>query len=135
MCGQTFAATLREPEPERPPRDPGVVALASLFWPGAGHALLGLWGQAIARGVTSLWVLAVMLAGALQQGLSAPISVTFGGVSFALWGIACHDAYREATRDGASVLLTPKRFLYLVLGLLVLSIAMVFVTALGARAE
>jgi hypothetical protein len=134
VCSATFAQTVNPPDREHIPRDPGAVALASLFWPGAGHALLGLWGQALGRAVTSLWVLSLALVSAVQQGLTAPTSLLFAVVSFALWGAGAHDAYRDATGDGSAVLLTPGRFRYVVLGLLVLSVGSVFVTAMGMRA-
>jgi hypothetical protein len=133
VCGAPFAATLREREPQRPQRDPGTAALLSLLLTGAGHAYLGLWGQAVARAVTSLWVLFVMLSSALQQGLRAPMPMAFGAAAFALWTVTAHDAYREAIGEPSGVLLTRRRFLYAVLGLLALSIVMVFATALGAR--
>lgn len=133
VCGAALAATLREPEPERNERDPGKVALLSLFLPGAGHAYLGLWGQAIARAITSIWVLFVMLATGVQQGLSAPMPVLFALASFGLWAATAHDAYREAVGDSRAVLLRGRTFLYVVLGLIALSVVMVFVTALGAR--
>ena len=133
VCGATLAATLREPEQERPERDPGKTALMSLFLPGAGHAYLGLWGQAVARAVTSLWVLFVLLATALEQGLAAPTPVIFGIASFGLWAVAAHDAYREAQHQPGAVLLKGRAFFYAVLGLIGLSIVMVLVTAMSVR--
>lgn len=120
VCGTSFAEVM-SPKVERPERDPGTAALVSLFFPGAGHAYLGMWGQAIARGVLSLWVLFVVLVSVLQRGAgSTLIAVTFGLAAFALWAVAAHDAYREAQDQGSAVLLKGKVFLYLVLGLLAL---------------
>ena len=133
VCGAALAATLREPEPQPIARDPGKVTLLSLLLPGAGHAYLGLWGQAIARAVTSIWVLFVLLATGVQQGLSAPMPIFFALASFALWAATAHDAFREAVGDPRSVLLRGRTFLYVVMGLIALSVVMVFVTALGAR--
>ena len=130
VCGSPFAATIR-PRSEVPEKDPGRAALLSLLMPGAGHAYLGLWGQALARAITSLWVLFVMLAGAVQRGLFAPMPIVFAVASVALWGIAAHDAYREARGERAAILLTSRVFLYVVLGLVALSVVMVF-TAVGA---
>src|SRR5688500_17304443 len=48
VCGAPFAETVR-PKVERIQRDPGTATLISLFFPGAGHAYLGQWGQAVAR--------------------------------------------------------------------------------------
>ena len=133
VCGTTFAETVR-PKAERPERDPGTAALLSLLLPGAGHAYVGLWGQGIARAVVSAWVIVVLLLSYLQRGDpgSSLIAVVFGFVAFALWGVAAHDAYREARREETLVLLKGRAFLYLVLGLLVL--LLILLTVAGLRA-
>jgi ribosomal protein L40E len=133
VCGSTFAETVR-PKVERPERDPGTAALLSLFIPGAGHAYVGLWGQGIARAVVSIWVIVVLLVSFLQRGDpgASLIAVVFGLVAFALWGVAAHDAYREARREETLVLLKGRAFLYLVLGLLVL--LLILLTVAGVRA-
>jgi hypothetical protein len=129
VCGTTFADSIRPPA-ERPNRDPGTAALWSLFLPGAGHAYLGNWSQAIARGVLSLWVLLVVAAGILLDDVpgSGLLGAIFGVAAFGLWGIAAHDAYREARGEDAMVVLKGRAFLYLVLGLL----GLLFVVILGA---
>ena len=133
VCGSTFAETVR-PKVERPERDPGTAALLSLFLPGAGHAYVGLWGQGIARAVVSVWVIVVLLVAFLQRGDpgTSLIAIVFGLVAFALWGVAAHDAYREARREETLVLLKGRAFLYVVLGLLVLML--ILLTAAGLRA-
>jgi hypothetical protein len=133
VCGAPLAATLRPPESPGPRRDPGTTAMMSLFFPGAGHAYVGLWGPAIARAVTATWVLSVALLSALQGGLGSPAAMVFGLVSFGLWIVCCHDAYREAAGERGAVILGDRYLIYLVLALLVLSFATVFLTALGAR--
>jgi hypothetical protein len=132
-CGAPFAASLREPSPSRRARDPGAAALASLLWPGVGHALIGLWGHAIARAVTTLWVAAATLTFAVQQGFGAPATLVFAAVATALWAVTAHDAYREASGNTGAVLLTPRLFAFAVLALMALSVATVFASALGAR--
>jgi hypothetical protein len=132
-CGAPFAASLRGPTPARPPRDPGIAALLSLLLPGAGHGYLGMWGQAVARAVTSLWVVSVVLATALEQGLASPTPLLFGTASFALWAVGSHDAYRDARGEHDAVLLAGRALLNVVLGLILLSLVTLFVTALGAR--
>jgi hypothetical protein len=134
VCGATFAEILKEPDEKKPQRDPNTVALVSLFFPGAGHAYLGMWGQAVARGVISLWVVATAIFAAAQGATqSLIIAVVFGLMSFGLWAVSAHDAYREARGEKSSVLLRDKMFLYVVLGLLLLSVMMVFSLAMGAR--
>ncbi len=134
VCGATFAEVLREPPRERPERDPGTAALVSLFFPGAGHGYLGLWGQAAARGILSGWVVLVTLFAAAQRvSGSSIIAISYGLAAFALWGVASHDAYREARGEPQAVILKNKHFLHVVLGLLGMLMVIVFAAALGAR--
>ena len=131
VCGTSFAQAMNPPA-ERPQRDAGTAALISLFLPGAGHAYLGLWPQALTRGIVSFWVLIVVLAGVLQ-GDATLIAVTFGLIATLLWVAAAHDAYREARGETARVLLKGRSFLYVVLGLLFLLFVLLFGTWIGAR--
>ncbi len=134
VCGTTFAEVVR-PKVERPQRDPGMAAMVSLFLPGAGHAYLGLWGQAVARAVITLWIFFVVLISLLQRGQagSARVAVVFGIAATALWVVAAHDAYREAREEQGLVLLKGKVFLYTVLGLLVLLVVLLMSSGLSAR--
>jgi hypothetical protein len=133
VCGAPFSELIREPGSDRPQRDPGIVAIASLVLPGAGHAYLGLWGQAIARAVISVWVVTVTLFAIFQGGRPALVTaLMFGVVAVALWLVAAHDSYREAQGDGRSTLLKDRHFLYVVLGLLLMSMIMVFMSIAGA---
>lgn len=109
-----------------------MTALVSLFMPGAGHAYLGMWGQAIARGAISIWVVFTALIGAIQG--SVMLGVVFGTAAVALWAVAAHDAYREASGAPSAVLLKGRIFLYVVLGLLLLLMVMLFLGAMQARA-
>ena len=133
VCATPFADVMEAGNPERPTRDPGTAALISLFFPGAGHAYVGLWGQAVARGVISTWVVAVALVSAVQGGSTA-IAVVFGLASFALWVVSAHDAYREAANEGGLTILKSRQFLYVVLGLLTMLMALVFTAALRTTA-
>jgi ribosomal protein L40E len=131
VCGVSLAQSLRPPPPEGPIRDPGTAALVSLAWPGAGHAYLGMWGQAIARAVTNAWVLAVTALAAAQQGPAAAMSLVFALAAFAWWAIAAHDAYREALREPSAVLLRGRSLLWVVLGLLLLALVMLLAGVLA----
>jgi ribosomal protein L40E len=131
VCGASFADVLKE-EKVRPARDPGVVALLSLFLPGAGHAYMGLWGQAVARAVISLWAVLVCFFAAVQGGRGMLLAIVFGVIAFALWVIAAHDGYREASGSPALALIKSNHFLFLVLGLLGVQITVAFVVALSA---
>ena len=136
VCGATFADHVR-PSPERPARDPSTAALVSLFFPGAGHAYVGLWGQAVARAVLSLWVLLVVIVGILDKDVpgSLVMASIFGIAALGLWMIAAHDAFREASNDTGRVLLRGKRFLYVVLGLMALLFIAMFIALLTARSQ
>ena len=133
VCGTSFAELLRPPEPDRPKRDPNTVALVSLFFPGAGHGYLGLWGQALARGIVGLWVAAVTIISGVQGGVGM-MTALFGVIAFALWLIAAHDSYREACGAGGLVILKQKYFLWVVLGILMLMMAMLVMQGLQASA-
>ncbi|MDQ5816446.1 MAG: hypothetical protein M3516_09170 [Actinomycetota bacterium] len=134
VCGSTFAQTLKEPEEKVIKRDPGTVTLISMFLPGAGHAYLGLWPQAIARAVISFLVVAVTVLAAVAPGSqSKALAGVFFMVSFGWWAVTAHDAYREATHRHYAVILKDRSFLFVVLGILLLLTAMVVVTLAGAR--
>lgn len=130
VCGTPLAHTLRPPEAERPARDPNTTALISLIYPGAGHGYLGLWPQAIARIVLQTWVVAAALIGAISGSLI--LGLVFGTASFALWLIAAHDSYREASAQPSLALLKGRAFLWIVLALLSILFLVVITTALGA---
>jgi hypothetical protein len=137
MCGAPFAAVMKEPEAIRPHRDPGMVALLSLLFPGAGHAYMGLWAQAVSRAVVVVWTIAVTLLAGVQGGSgSAPMAVVFGLATLALWVVTAHDAFREAGDEKGMVILKSRTFLYVVIGLLALLFVLVFSAAVnlaGAR--
>lgn len=134
VCGAKFADSIRPPDEPKPVRDPNKVALFSLFMPGAGHAYLGMWGEGIARAVVSIWVVMVSLFAAAQSVAQARVmAILFAAVATALWMVGAHDAHREASGLSSSVILKRRFFLYLVLGLLLLSIVMIFSMVLGAR--
>ena len=131
VCGIAFADSMRPPGPERPQRDPGTTAMISLFFPGAGHAYLGMWPQAVARAVVSVWVtlMAVFFAVGGKRG-SLPAAILYGFVAFGLWAATAHDAFREANGEPRQTLLHGRRFTYLVLGLLMMLLASLFLTAM-----
>lgn len=129
VCGALFADVVRPATP-RIERDPNTVAMYSLFFPGAGHWYLGLKAAAIARGVISTYAILVAVLGAI--GGSSLMAGTFTTAAFALWIVAAHDAYREARREEAQVLLKPRTLVYVMLGLLVLSGVLVVSAGLSA---
>ena len=135
-CGTTFAEIMR-PKRQRAQGDPGKAALYSLFFPGAGHAYLGMWGQAVARGVLSMWVLLVTVIGLVDNDVPGSLAMAglFGIAALALWGITAHDAFREAGDEDSKVLLRGRRFLYVVLGLMAMLFVVMLVGLLSARSR
>jgi hypothetical protein len=136
VCGAPFGRTVLPPE-QGPQRDPNMTAMISLFMPGAGHAYLGMWGQAIARGVISLWVFMVVLVAALQKGAASSnlVMVVFGTVTFVLWGVTAHDAYREARDEKTLVILKGRMFFYMVLGLLLLLVSLLMMSMVKVQSS
>jgi hypothetical protein len=129
VCGADFGEVLKE-EKRQVARDPGTVALISLFFPGAGHAYMGDWGQGVARAVVSIWAVLVCFFAGVQGGKGMLLAVAFGVIAFCLWVISAHDAFRDASGSPALALIKSGHFLYLVLGLLGLQLSMVFIVAL-----
>ncbi|MEA2453002.1 MAG: hypothetical protein QOG04_1712 [Actinomycetota bacterium] len=130
VCGTRFADSVR-PAEDRPQRDPNTVALYSLFFPGAGHWYLGQKVAGVARGVLSTWVVLVaVIAGIAGSTLMA---LVFGVAAMCLWGVAAHDAYREARGETSAVILKSRIFVYVVLGLLLLMFVMLVSAAMRAN--
>ena len=133
VCGTTFARGIKPPEPP-PEGDPGTAALVSLFFPGAGHAYLKLWPQAISRIVVQVWVLAIVILALVAKGKgSLIVAITFGLVAFVLWVIAAHDAYREARGEAKQVVLRGRNFVYAVFGILGLLFVTLVSSVLSAK--
>lgn len=133
VCGAPFARTLKEPETAAPARDANTTAMISLFMPGAGHAYLGQWGQAIARGVISLWVVATAMMLAVNKNSSVVMTGIFALAAVAMWALSAHDSYREARGESQMALIKGRAFLYIVLGLLALLVFQLVGAGLGAR--
>ena len=129
ICGASLNDALRPSQSDRPTRDPNNAALLSLFLPGAGHAYVGLWGQAIARAVISVWLAAVVLLMGAQG--SGGMALLFGLVAAVLWGITAHDAHREATGKPNAIILKPRYFLFFVLGTMGLVMALLLLQGLS----
>ena len=134
VCGTPFAEAMKPPPPERPARDPGMTAVLSLCLPGAGHAALGMWPQAIARAVINVWVLLMAVFFAIAgQDAARPVALVYAAAAFGLWATTAHDAYREANGESRDVILQGRRFTYVVLSLLMLLLASLFLLAFSNR--
>ncbi len=136
VCGTAFSRLVEPPkESQRPERDPGVTTLVSFAFPGAGHAYLKMWGQAITRATLGIWLILVVFISGIQKGVpgSAAIAVIFGLATFGLWAVSAHDAFQEASGKPGAVLLSGKVVLYGVLGLLGLLIFMMMPAIFASR--
>jgi hypothetical protein len=135
ICGASFAIAVSGPEPVPKRRDPNTAALYSLLFPGAGHAYLGLPGQAVARGVTSVWVMGVTLISIFSGGgnVSLVLSLCYGAAALGLWLVAAHDAYREANHQSGLTLLSGRRHVYLTVALIGILFVVMTLGALGLR--
>lgn len=131
VCGTLLSELMLPQGPERPARDPGTAAMLSLFLPGAGHAYIGEWGQGIARAIMQAFVVLVAVLTAIQAGVNWVVLI-FGAAALALWMVAAHDAYREASGEPRSALLYGRRFMWVVMGLLMLLMLAVVLSAFQA---
>lgn len=130
----TCGARLRDivvPEeaPARRAGSPRTAAAISLVFPGAGHAYLGIWGQAIARAAIALWVVVTILATLSVGGDSKAMTWTFAVAALGLWAVSAHDALQEASGRPGAAILKGRAFLYLVLGLLLIMMLLALATA------
>jgi hypothetical protein len=135
VCGSSFARTVSPPVARRDDRDPNSAALYSLMLPGAGHAYVGLWGQAVARALMCSWVVTVALF-AVGHGSgvgSVVLAASFGTAALTLWIVSVHDAYWAAKKDDGRALLYGRRWLYLTIALIAVLIVVLIVGMFGAR--
>ena len=133
VCGLSFAKNIQEPEKTVKPRDPGTTVMFSMFFPGVGHAYLGLWGQAFARATIGLWLLFTAAMGAVQRNGGLVIAIVFGLAALAHWGVTAHDAFRESEGMRGLVILKGKVLLYSVLGLLLILVLLLIMAGMQAR--
>jgi len=128
-CGEPFSRLFQEHE-ARPEVDPAKAARWSMAFPGLGHAVAGRKAEGVARGVLFAWcaLTAILLltahaAGGL--GILGPLAIVFVLGSAAWYAVTALDAYRLANGDRQVV--TPRIMLYSVAGLMMLSVASVFI--------
>jgi hypothetical protein len=116
--------------------DPNRAAMLSLFFPGIGHFVVGRKGEAFARAVmfafafiTGLVSLAAYRSGSSRSYLYLML-VAFGSAG-GLYVISTLDAARAAERQPP--LLPARVLMYGGIGLIVVTLAVVTITAMGAR--
>ena len=134
-CGTPFGAALHEPE-QLPDVDPGRAAMASLFFPGAGHFIAGRKGEAFARGIIFAFSIIMGLAsfGAVRSGsrgahfLLMIISLL---AAAGLYVTSTADAGRAAR--GEKQILSMRALLYLAVGLIFTAVALLTFSATSVR--
>lgn len=116
-CGEPFTRTLAgDGDDGITPRDPSTVLVASVALPGAGHIALGRTGDGVVRALTYLlWVggALVLLRGATPLLPVVPLMIG----ALALLAVSVRDAVHLA-EGGRDQLLTPRVFLWLVVGVI-----------------
>lgn len=115
-----FGPADHEREPAAADADPTVVRVVTALVPGVGHALLGRVGAGLARAaVWALWVVGgvALLLQARSAGGPAIAAAPLLLGAVVLWGLTQHDAHvLLAGRRADEQLLTPRVFLWLVVG-------------------
>ena len=134
-CGTPFPQVLQEPE-EEIQVDPGRAAMFSLIFPGAGHFLAGRKGEGIARGVVFTFALLTGLVslGAVTRGsggIYLMLMVLALGSAAGLYVVSTVDAGRAAS--GLPPLLPNRVLMYGGMGLMLFSLSVVVIVAMGAR--
>ena len=134
-CGTPFRQMLQEPE-EPIDVDPGRAAMLSLIFPGVGHFIVGRRGDGIARGIvfTFALVTGIVSLGAVTRG-SGGLYTMLMVISFAaaagLYVVSTVDAGRAASRQPP--LLAPRLLMYGGLGLILATLGVLVIGAMGAR--
>jgi hypothetical protein len=134
-CGTPFRRVLQDPE-ERIDVDPGRAAMWSLVFPGVGHFIIGRRGEGVARGVVFAFALLTGLVslGAVTRGsggLYLLLMVVALGAAAGLYVISTLDAGRAASR--LPPLLPSRVLMYGGIALMLASLAVVVIGAMGAR--
>ncbi len=134
-CGTPFRQVLREPE-EPVEVDPGRAAMFSLIFPGVGHFLARRRGEGIARAVVFAFAMVTGLVslGAVtggSGGAAVLLMVLSLSAAAALYVVSTIDAGRAASREPP--LLPPRVLLYGGIGLMLATLAVVVIGAMGAR--
>jgi hypothetical protein len=134
-CGTPFRQMLQEPE-EPIAVDPGRAAMLSLIFPGVGHFAVGRRGDGIARGVVFAFALVtgIVSIGAVTRGsggLYTLLMLISLAVAAAIYVVSTLDAGRAASRQPP--LLAPRVLMYGGIGLMVATLAVLVIGAMGAR--
>lgn len=134
-CGARFETLFARAE-QRPSVDPGRAARISLLFPGAGHIAAGRTADGVARAVIFGWITLTVLAilvmrGGFRPGPLLPLVLLYLAAAAGLYGITAVDAARAA--EGEPPLLSSRILLYGVGGLILLTVAIMFLLGMRSR--
>lgn len=134
-CGTAFRSAVAEPKPAISV-DARRAANLSLFFPGVGHFVVGRKGEAFARGIVFAFALVTGLVSlaAVRSGTGGAylmLMVLGFGSAFGLYVVTTVDAARAAERQPP--MLSTRLLLYGGVGLILLTLVVVTVTAVSAR--
>ena len=132
VCTTPFSRLFEGARPVRR-SDPKRAGIASLIFPGLGHADAGRIAEGLARAVLFLWSLATGIALAMfhaptSAGPLGPLAGLFFAAAAAVYVLSAVDARRAAS--GEDQLLSPRVLLYGSAGLVLLTVASLFVLVL-----
>jgi hypothetical protein len=134
-CGARFETLFAQPD-QRPRVDPGRAVRLSLLFPGAGHISAGRTAEGVARAVifgwTALTVVAILvMRGGFRPGPLLPLVLLYLAAAGGLYGITAVDAGRAA--QGEPPLISSRMLLYGVGGLILLTVAIMFLLGMRSR--
>jgi hypothetical protein len=131
-CGAKFERLFVEPE-AGPRVDPGRATRLSLLFPGAGHIAAGRVADGIARAVIFVWtaltVVTILIMRGGSPGPFLPVLVPYALAAAGVYGVTVVDARRAA--EGDSPVISSRVLLYGMVGLILFTVAIMFV--LGSR--
>lgn len=134
-CGARFESLFAQPD-QRPTADPARAVRLSLLFPGAGHMATGRTSEGVARAVifgwTALTVLAMLvMRGGFRPGPLLPLVLLYLAAAAGLYAITAVDAGRAA--QGEPPLLSSRMLLYGVGGMILLTVAIMFLLGMRSR--
>ncbi|HVM11172.1 MAG TPA: zinc ribbon domain-containing protein [Actinomycetota bacterium] len=134
-CGTPFRALFEEDERPAARVDPGTAFARSLLFPGLGHRAAGRGAEGLARGVVFAWLIGTVAAILIVRGDAGPgpflplIGALLLG-ALVVYAMTAVDARRAAERQ--KPLLTGRMLLYGSAGVMLLTIVVLFLSAVRA---
>lgn len=134
-CGARFESLFREPD-AAPTIDPDRAAWLSLLFPGAGHMAAGRTADGIGRAVIFAWtaltaVAILIMRGGFRAGRLLPLLLLYLAAAAGVYGVTVVDARRAA--GGEAPVLSSRVMLYGVTGLILLTVATLFLFGVRTR--